>query len=68
MLLDDLKARKMALRLGLEVNGTVGVLLAAKRHGLLAAVRLEIEALLDVGLHLASDLVEVALADVGEST
>jgi predicted nucleic acid-binding protein len=33
--LDDLKARKIATRLGLNITGTIDILLLAKKQGLL---------------------------------
>jgi hypothetical protein len=38
VLLDELAGRKLALRLGVPVIGSVGVLLAAKRKSLIPAV------------------------------
>ncbi|MCU0393722.1 MAG: DUF3368 domain-containing protein [Thermoflexibacter sp.] len=35
LILDDLKARKIATRLGLSITGTLGILLLAKKQGLL---------------------------------
>jgi uncharacterized protein len=45
ILLDDLPARRSAARLGLRVVGTVGVLLAAKRSGLVDEIRPLLDAL-----------------------
>lgn len=38
IILDDLKARKLAIKLGLEITGTVGVLLRAKEMGILSKI------------------------------
>ncbi|MBN2392230.1 MAG: DUF3368 domain-containing protein [Anaerolineae bacterium] len=54
--LDDFRARQLAESLGLRVTGTPGVLLRAKRAGLLAAIRPELEALISQGFRLSSDL------------
>jgi predicted nucleic acid-binding protein len=65
--LDDLDARRCAAALGISVTGTLGVLLRAKDAGLISAARPFVERLLHVGAHLSDELVERALALVGES-
>ena len=44
-ILDDLKARRIAQTLGLQVTGTLGILLQAKQTGLLPSVRAAISTL-----------------------
>lgn len=44
VVLDELQGRRLARRLGVTTIGTLGLLLLAKRRGLLAAVRPEFEA------------------------
>lgn len=67
MLLDDLPARKLARDLGLRVVGVLGVLLAAKRQGLVALVRPELEKLLKTSFFLSPQLVEELLREAGEA-
>lgn len=64
--LDDLQARNCARSLGIPVVGTLGILLRAKKSGLIVAARPLIEALLGRQLYLSRDLVEKGLAEVGE--
>ena len=45
IILDDLKAREVAKRLGVPVTGTVGLLLKAKQEGVIQAVRPLLDAL-----------------------
>jgi predicted nucleic acid-binding protein len=66
VVLDDLQARRCARSLGLPMTGTLGVILRAKRRGLIPAARPIIEKLLDRRLYLAHELVEASLAEVGE--
>jgi uncharacterized protein len=53
--------------LGLPVVGTLGVLLASKRRGLLPAVRPCVDALVNFGFHISPGLYDLVLADAGES-
>ena len=64
--LDERAARACAQTLGVRPRGTLGVLVLAKREGVIAEVRPAIGALLQAGYHLGSDLVAVVLADAGE--
>ena len=66
LLVDDKAARRLAEGLGLNVIGTLGVLLAAKRKGLISAVRPQVEALLANNFRISPQLVARALAAVGE--
>ena len=57
ILLDERIGRRAAQRLGLTTIGTLGVLIAAKDRGLLAAVRPVLDALrTDAGFWIADDL------------
>ncbi len=64
--LDDLEARRCAQSLGLPLIGTLGVVLRAKRRGLLKSARPVIEHLRSVGLYASDQLIEQALAHLGE--
>jgi len=66
-LLDEGRARRIAEQAyGLRVKGTVGVLVSAKRGGLVDAVRPLLEALVEAGYFLAPELVERACLEAGE--
>jgi|SRR5688572_12935641 len=66
ILLDDRAARRAAEALGIPVLGLLGVLLAAKRRGLLSAIRPFIESLTAAGFRVAPELAERVLRDAGE--
>jgi predicted nucleic acid-binding protein len=66
IVLDDRAARRLAQALGLPVIGTLGLLLAAKRRGLLTAVRPSVDALVRHGFHVAPELCACVLSDAGE--
>jgi predicted nucleic acid-binding protein len=64
--MDDKAGRAVARRLGVAVIGSVGVLVLAKRNGLLPQVRPLLEALVDGGYFLAPDIVKEARRLAGE--
>lgn len=67
VILNDRPARRLAQALRLNVIGTLGILLAAKRRGLLAAVRPCLEALLQHDFRMTKTLYKQVLSDADES-
>lgn len=65
-ILDDGAARKCADALQVPVRGVLGVLLLAKREGLLVAIRPLIDQLLEVEYRIALNVVQTALRLAGE--
>lgn len=66
VVLDDLKARRVARRSGIPVTGSLGLLLDAKRAGRLDSVTEAVERLRRHGAWLSDGLVDRALALAGE--
>jgi predicted nucleic acid-binding protein len=66
VVLDDLKARRVARRSGIAVTGSLGVLLDAKRAGKLDSVTEAVERLRRHGAWLSDALVNRALSLAGE--
>lgn len=66
ILLDDEAARNVAIRLGLPVMGTAGVLLIAKERGLIAQVKPHLDALLANRFFLGAQVYELVLSKAGE--
>ncbi len=67
ILLDERIGRRAAQRLGLTAVGTLGVLIAAKDRGLLAAVRPVLDALrVDAGFWIADDLYSAVIKTANE--
>nr|VFJ48441.1 MAG: Predicted nucleic acid-binding protein, contains PIN domain [Candidatus Kentron sp. DK] len=64
--LDDKAARQCGMGMGIPVVGTLGVILAAKRSGLIPMAGSVVDQLLREGLYLERALVEKALREVGE--
>ncbi len=61
VVLDDKKARRMANEMGLQVIGTIGLLLNAKKRSLVGAVKPILEDLNGVGFHISQPLYRTAL-------
>ena len=66
VVLDDLPARRVAKTAGLNVIGVVGVLLGAKRLGLIDRIRPELDNLLKHSFFLSSQLYEELSQAAGE--
>jgi len=66
IVLDDRRARDLAQRLGLKIIGTVGILVRAKRSGLLPWINPLLNELTEKGFHLSEDLKREALRMAGE--
>ena len=66
VILDDLPARRVAKAAGLNVIGAVGVLLGAKRVGLIDRLRPELDNLLKHSFFLSPQLYDEVLHAAGE--
>lgn len=64
--IDDLAGRKCAASLGVPVAGTLGIVLLARRRGLIHAARPVMENLVAGGMFLSRSVLDRALARVGE--
>lgn len=67
LILDDMRAREVAGRLGLKFTGTLGVLLEAKRAGLLTEVKSQLDRLDALGFRVAGETRLAALRLAGEA-
>ena len=65
-IIDDLAGRKCAASLNIPVRGTLGIVLVAKKRGLIAKARPVIEDMMSAGLYLSRKVVDKALQKVGE--
>jgi predicted nucleic acid-binding protein len=65
-ILDDQPARRCAQVLGIQTQGTLGLVLVAKQQGLIPAVRPVLEQLKQAGMYMSSQLENQILAATGE--
>ncbi len=66
LILDDLKARKIARKLGVRVIGTAGLLLLAKRRGVIKEVKPSLMGLVEKGFRISNEVIEFILKSAGE--
>lgn len=66
LVIDDLRARRIARRLGLRFTGTLGILARGKRARLLDRVRPEVQRLADAGFRIDDSLRDAFLESMGE--
>jgi predicted nucleic acid-binding protein len=66
IILDDHRARAVGRRLGLQVSGTIGILLKAKQENVIPAIRPLVAALEASGFYLSESLKEEVLQLAGE--
>lgn len=64
--LDDLQARRTAASLGVAVVGTLGIVMRAKRRGIVESARRLFGELRAAGLFATDEFLEAAARDVGE--
>lgn len=64
--IDDLEGRRCAETLGVRLRGTLGLVLRARRQGLIAEARPVLGTLRAAGMYLSQRVVDAALAEFGE--
>jgi len=67
LIIDDLRGRNVARRLGLEIIGTLGLLKVMKLKGIIRKVKPFIKRLREKGFYINDDLVNKLLSDIGET-
>ena len=63
---DDLAARRCARAFGIQTLGTGGLLVLAKRRGLIVSVGERVKRLRDAGLYLSETIVQLLISQAGE--
>ena len=67
VILDEKKARAVAKKLGLQVTGTIGMLLRGKKRGVIPEIKPLLISLQETGFRLSENLIKEALRLAGES-
>ena len=66
IILDDKDARKIAEKLGLKVTGTAGILLLAKKKGIVKEIKPILEEIRVNGFYLSDNVIKIVLKEAGE--
>ncbi len=66
VILDDYKARKIAERLGINITGTIGVIVKAKIKGIIPSIKPLLEKIKQTDFRLSPDLELLALKEAQE--
>jgi predicted nucleic acid-binding protein len=65
-IIDDLEGRRCAETLGVRLRGTLGLVLRARRQNVIPEARPVLESLRAAGMYLSNQVVNTALAEIGE--
>lgn len=66
VIIDDNAAKKTAKYLGLKVTGTIGVLLKAKRMGVIISVKDAVDQIRNNGFYISEHVIKMAIEQAGE--
>jgi len=66
LIIDDLKGRKLADKLGLKYSGTFGLILRAKKSGVIPSVKPILEKVKSTDFRFSDDLFDYTLKEAGE--
>ena len=66
IILDDLKARKIAEKYGLNITGTLGIILQANEKGIVKSVKLLLEKMKKSGFRINNEIENEILKKAGE--
>lgn len=66
IILDDYKARKVAEKLGLNITGTIGVIVKAKIKGIIPSIKPLLKKIKQTDFRLSSEIKLLALSEAGE--
>lgn len=67
IILDDWKARRTAEKLGLDISGTIGIIIKAKNQGLISSIKPLLTKIKTTNFRLTEELEIEALKEAGEN-
>ncbi len=67
IILDDQKARKIADKLGIEITGTIGVIIKARLRGIIPSIKPFLDKIRQTDFRLSVEIERQALEEAGES-
>lgn len=66
IIIDDWKARKLAEHLGLNVTGTIGIIIKAKNSNLITSIKPYLEKIKATNFRISEELEYIALQEANE--
>jgi predicted nucleic acid-binding protein len=66
VIIDDYKARKVAERLGIEIIGTIGIIIKAKRQGIIESIKPFLKKIKQTDFRISEEIEKRALQESGE--
>lgn len=66
VILDDYKARKIAESLGIQIIGTIGVIIAAKKQGVIESIKPYLQKIRQTNFRISEEIEKRALEESGE--
>ena len=66
LILDDIKARKIAMNLGLSFTGTIGIIIKAKLSGIIPSIKPFLEKIKETNFRISTEIELQALKESGE--
>lgn len=66
IILDDLKARRIAEKLGIEITGTIGIIIKAKLRGIISSIKPFLEKLKSTDFRFSDEVIKQSLKEAGE--
>lgn len=66
VIIDDLKARKMAEQLGLKITGTVGVIIKARKRNIIRSVKPYLKRIRQTDFYITDEIARKAIELAGE--
>ena len=67
LIVDDLKARRLASKLGLDYTGTLGLILRAKQLGAIQSVKPILEKIANTNFRISTSIIKLLLEEAGEN-
>ncbi len=66
VILDDYKARKLAESLGIQIIGTIGIIIKAKRQGVIESIKPFLQKIRQTDFRISEEIEKRALEESGE--
>jgi predicted nucleic acid-binding protein len=66
LIIDDIKGRKLAVKLGIEITGTLGVIIKAKLNGKIKSIKPLLTKIKNTNFRLSEELENNAIREAGE--